>query len=567
MRPYRKFRLYTLSPFFLFLFILISAERAAAATAVTTCSLLDTQGEYILVNDLSGALSEAPACIVIVASDVTLDCNGFNITNNGSEGAGGIHATGLPASPLTNITVKNCAISEYFTGVTFQWTNNSTITNNNAYNNEGGGFFLSDTNSSSLRNNIAFSNLGLGFSLLGSSDNALVGNSASNNRHGFRLAGTSTGNSFENSSSSDNTFSGFLIFAGSLNSFTNNNVVSNGGAGFDISGGSFNSFTGNSVFNNTRGFFFSGGTAIYLVDNSIFSNTGSGVQVGQGSACCSSDIRLDGDHLYNNNPDLHVEIRASFGIPAIRLNRVIFDSPGGNFINDTELSMTDSIDGEPVPFAIYTIDWSPQPSAPLPDGLISFAGKFINITPLSGDSLIDSLISIDSITWHWLDSEPGDEGTFGIWNYNGAWTDMNAALDTAANTLSISELKPQGVFAILQSNPDEDFDGICDPGRASALCTGSDLCPGSVLDPIGKLSPNHYGQTVDFGAFEAGPNNDESLVYNQEVTKGCTCSQIADKLGAGEGNKKKGCDRDLLEQWTGVSAQPDWNAGIGRNPP
>src|SRR4030095_15332131 len=51
---------------------------------------------------------------------------------------------------------------------------------------------------------------------------------------------------------------------------------------------------------------------------------------------------------------------------------------------------------------------------------------------------------------------------------------------TTANTLTISNLSnvnSQSVFGILQENPDDDFDGICDPGIISVLCTGLDNCP------------------------------------------------------------------------------------------
>ncbi len=47
------------------------------------------------------------------------------------------------------------------------------------------------------------------------------------------------------------------------------------------------------------------------------------------------------------------------------------------------------------------------------------------------------------------------------------------------------------------------------------------------------------------------------------ITKGCTCKQIVEKLNAGEGHLKKGCSPSLMEEWTGISAEPDRKAGIG----
>ncbi|MFC1768629.1 DUF2341 domain-containing protein [Nanoarchaeota archaeon] len=95
---------------------------------------------------------------------------------------------------------------------------------------------------------------------------------------------------------------------------------------------------------------------------------------------------------------------------------------------------------------------------------------------------------------------------------------------------------------------DEDYDEIND-------CF-DDNCLDSVLDFI-KLNPNQYGQNGDFGAFEIGKNNDKSLVYDMDVTSGCTCSQIVTLLDAGEGHLTKGCSPSLMEEFTGVSANPD----------
>ena len=101
---------------------------------------------------------------------------------------------------------------------------------------------------------------------------------------------------------------------------------------------------------------------------------------------------------------------------------------------------------------------------------------------------------------------------------------------------------------------DSDFDGVIDIG---------DLCRGSTRDNI-KLNPNQYAQNIGFGAFETGPNDYQSLVYNMTTTNGCTCSQIVGRLNAGEGHLKKGCSPSLMEEWAGVSAEADRKAGAGK---
>jgi len=106
----------------------------------------------------------------------------------------------------------------------------------------------------------------------------------------------------------------------------------------------------------------------------------------------------------------------------------------------------------------------------------------------------------------------------------------------------------------LTPDSDGDDDGVPD---------NVDACPNSVPDNI-VLNPNQYAQNIIFGAFEVGPNNDQSIVYDMTTTNGCTCKEIVAALGAGKGHLKKGCSPSLMEEFTGVSANPDRKAGIGK---
>lgn len=105
---------------------------------------------------------------------------------------------------------------------------------------------------------------------------------------------------------------------------------------------------------------------------------------------------------------------------------------------------------------------------------------------------------------------------------------------------------------------DEDGDGVYE--------CGDDFCLGSVPDEI-ELNPNQYAQNDEDLKFETGPGNDDSIVYDMAATKGCTCVQIADALGLGKGQVKKGCAPGEMEEWTGISAEPDREAGLGMNVP
>jgi hypothetical protein len=114
---------------------------------------------------------------------------------------------------------------------------------------------------------------------------------------------------------------------------------------------------------------------------------------------------------------------------------------------------------------------------------------------------------------------------------------------------------------------DDDCNGVVDDADADSDgmndCNGDDKCPGSVADNT-ALNPNQYAQNnFATSAFESGPKGDQSLVYNMQNTKGCTYRQIVATLGIGIGSNK-GCAPGVMQQWTGLSGEPDRVAGIGK---
>jgi uncharacterized repeat protein (TIGR01451 family) len=315
-------------------------------TPIIYCPLINESGEYKQFTNLFGADNNASplvnfTCVKITASNVDYDCNGFNITDNGTAGTTfGIEVNGS----LTNVTIRNCpGISQYTQAIRVHESNNSAVTNVTLFNNS----------------------VGVEVS---------TGNNVTINGSVLR----------------DNDLSGILLTNGSSNTLSNNTVRSNGASGANISGA-----------NNTL---------------------------------------VASDHYYNNSLDFVIEGTGT----SVNLSAVIFDNPSGNFTNYTNLSLTDVVSSS------YSIDHAVDPGSVPAPGYFSFADKFIDISAISGT------VSIDSATWHWLDSELGviyDESAFELWKYNGSWFLLNATPDTFANTLSNTSLSPLSVFAILQAPP------------------------------------------------------------------------------------------------------------------
>jgi parallel beta-helix repeat protein len=220
-----------------------------------------------------------------------------------------------------------------------------------------------------------------------------------------------------------NTETAIFIIDSDLMLISENNITNSSVEGIYLEDTTNSNLTGNKIFN-------SGQTGLYLsyTDNTLILN----------------------DHYYNNSPDFYTEGSGDY----ISLVNVIFDSDG-TFSNYTNISLNDTVASS------YEIDWANQP-APLPILYRSFEGKFLNITPTSGT------VSIDSIVWHWLESELAGnntyiESSFVLMKYNASsWSLVSTSPDTTANTLSLSNMNPSSTYAILEYVPDGGGDGGAD---------------------------------------------------------------------------------------------------------
>jgi len=235
---------------------------ATLITDVTTCRDINSTGAYTLSADLTdyqtGGLSGgtcATRCMSISASNVILDCNHHNITTATSGTSCGIYA--LPA--LTNITVKNCNVTGYATGIYYNDIDWSAITNNVLYWNPtpGGGdasaIHLASSDYVNVTNNIARSN-DYGVYLNTSTNNNISGNTFNNNTNTGIYLTTSSYNNITNNTLNNNTNCSISFAATSTYNKVISNNMSNSGYGVYITAASCsnNNFTSNYLSGNTN---------------------------------------------------------------------------------------------------------------------------------------------------------------------------------------------------------------------------------------------------------------------------------------------------------------------------
>jgi parallel beta-helix repeat protein len=185
--------------------------RVETGTDLTACRELNIENAvYTLQNDVTST----GTCFNILANNVTLDCQGFEINYSSA----GVLGYGVNVSGYNWTTVRNCVIKEGVSmtdskhGIYFGGVNNGSIENNTITITGGWAYgisLLSNSNSNSISNNSISTNGSYGYGIsLSSSSNS---NSISNNT--ISTTGSlGHGVYFYSASTNNNSFSGMMVF-------------------------------------------------------------------------------------------------------------------------------------------------------------------------------------------------------------------------------------------------------------------------------------------------------------------------------------------------------------------
>ncbi len=343
-------------------------------------------------------------------------------------------------------------------GFLFSSSSNNNITGNAAYDNGQHGFYGYLGSDNKLSGNTAHGNLN-GFRITSSSNNQITDNDAYGNLNGFYLY-LSSGNQLSENTANGNSNSGFYLYESEDNTLLDNDAYGNAYYGIYVYLSPDNHLIGNDAYDNLKhGISVSSGSGNLIADNDIYGNSEYGLYLYLSDAnalelneihenslvgChlhASTGTSLEGEHYYGNNIDFGVD--ASPSPVSFTASGIIFDNPSGDLESCTNISITDVVGTN----STYWISWASQPDA-LPHPHISFENKFLDIGSPEGTV-------IDSITWHWLDSEAGpgyDEPKFRVWQHDAmGWLEFDIAPDIGGNTITVSGLSPASTYGILQN--------------------------------------------------------------------------------------------------------------------
>lgn len=276
---------------------------------VTSCMELNESGIYY---ELNGSFtSDQAQCLNVTANDISLYCNGYSITNNGSVansigisnvGYGG----GIPI-PINNTNIVNCSFINFSYGIAFMnltnglfrynniigddidtsdhsgiWlgdTKNVNITDNDISRNGYYGIRLFNTATQNIliKNNDVFDNKRIGIDFNSSIGSVIEYNNVYNNSWSCTPApsvsccgvgGNNNGTIRHNIIHDNNNGDGITIF-GDYNVIQNNTLYNNSDAMYFFWLSDYNIITLNNIYNNSGGIYFTYQTSY----NNITSNT------------------------------------------------------------------------------------------------------------------------------------------------------------------------------------------------------------------------------------------------------------------------------------------------------
>jgi parallel beta-helix repeat protein len=197
--------------------------------------------------------------IVIAADNITLDCAGHTLIGPGRT----FGFTGIDINQRTGVTVRNCVVQDFSSGIVVRQSDGNTFTANSITRVDRG-FWLDGSDGNTLTNNSVIDAIdwfgygvfdgsdgnelrgntatgvkGVGFIVWASSNNVLTDNVASKSGNGFGANEVGTvGNVFTGNTSNDNTgwgiedqtplFGGGTGDAGTDNNYSNNSCSGNG---------------------------------------------------------------------------------------------------------------------------------------------------------------------------------------------------------------------------------------------------------------------------------------------------------------------------------------------------
>lgn len=245
---------------------------------ITECTYITTSGYHALCKDI--VMTTGEWCLKPLVDNVVLDCRGHSII-------GSDHFYGVNIQYARNITVINCKISNFTTGIRlWNYANNNRLINNTITRNSNG-VVIEDSSFILLENNTIYANhIGIfnqDLTAFESVNNTYRNNNINNNLGNGLEIRYSANNTIINNKFDSNGRNGIILVGTHNDVIINNTANSNGEAGIYLFGYDYPSYQ-NTLINNTANSNRDGGIILdnfalnnILINNTVEENLGSGI--------------------------------------------------------------------------------------------------------------------------------------------------------------------------------------------------------------------------------------------------------------------------------------------------
>jgi len=148
-------------------------------TSLSACQNLSTPGKhYRLTQDVQNDST----CFTITADNITLDCDGYQITGNETP-TGDFSYSGFNITNTLNTTINNCTIINFTYGIYMYNANVSYLTNLTVINNTGSGIYLTDSHNNTIKTSTIKDNPGYGVIFYNMGNNNIFENNTFSNMY------------------------------------------------------------------------------------------------------------------------------------------------------------------------------------------------------------------------------------------------------------------------------------------------------------------------------------------------------------------------------------------------
>ncbi len=284
---------------------------ALQGNPVSACTVISSPGNYSVIRSFS---TDAHSCINVTSGGVRLDCGYFEMTGTGNGATAGV---GINVSNLGFVSIQNCLLRNFSTGIRLNSTIYSNVTNTTITNATTGIWLSGRTTNVSSDNRIEYSTLknnsayGIYLSDDNTDYNTIRGTNITNSTFGIFID-ASDSNNFTNMLLLDNnrttSAAGVYIDSTSRSNFFINMTSINNYAGIynvytPSASDSDNMLVNNSVFSRSQGtgVVLSSSANYVIIDNTLFNSSDTGFFLMGASAGFPHYINITNSNFSGNN--------------------------------------------------------------------------------------------------------------------------------------------------------------------------------------------------------------------------------------------------------------------------